>query len=476
MSQACPAKEPPFASTYLSPIESVPMNQPSASLALSGSLAMRAFARAFSEFQEFDRFVQGLQAALGKSDRFGRMTIQIDRAVAENQARFSPATLVMPLGGERGRFGSLQVAPSAAQPQFGSAELHLIAGLADFLSAVMTHSMRARDAEKSRELLRFLLNQAPVGIAAYGADRQLIVSNDLAIRWIGEAGLPFDDFEKGNGGFHLRASGKLIYGEARRSEQEGNGSWLVVLYDLTPDQQRLLDLMQRETYRMLAHGGRLGFALIEGPNLRDGVLRRLTAMRLALLEGEIAGPYDALRVGVVFPGIGGLALRSRLRKLRSIFADTTGLRVGYAELGSDGRTPEALLAAALQRHGAYDDMLKPVLLIHDDSAAVADTFAMVLGRDFQIVKSTSPERTRELLSKETFEGFVTEFELRNGVSGTDLVRFAREKQPGIRPFFTTVQRAPYGLPPGGTEDDAQFLEKPFDVVALTKLVRAKLLS
>ena len=349
-------------------------------------------------------------------------------------------------------------------------------GLADFLSAVLNQSLRAQDAEKGRVLLRFLLNQAPVGIAAYDVDRRLIVANELATRWIGEAGLPFDDFEKGESGFHLRARGKLIYGEVRRSLQTETGAWLVVLHDLTPEQVRLLELMQRETYRMLAQSGHLGFALVESAHLRDGVLRRLAELRAALLPGEVAGPYDAHRIGIVFPGLNGLALRARLRKLRVIFADTNGLRLGYAELGRDGNTPEAILTAALQRHGSYDEIVRPVLLIHDDSAAVADTFAMVLGKVFFVVKSTSAARTRELLAKETFEGFVTELELRSEVSGPELVRYAREKQPGIRPFFTTVQRAPYGLPAGAAEGDALVLEKPFNVATLTQIVRTELLD
>ncbi len=452
------------------------MSSLSTSLALPAPTAIRALARAFGAFHEFDNFVQGLQKALDHTGHFDRLTIQMDGAILETPARFFPGALTIPLGGERGPLGSLHVGSGKRQRQFGPEDLHLMAGLADFLSAVLTQAANMQDLVRSRDLLRLLLNQAPVGIAAYDSKRRLVVANELATRWIGETVLPFDDLEKSGGGFHLRASGKLIYGEARRSAEDANGSWIVALHDLTPEQARLLEQLQCETYRMLAHGGRLGFALIEGAHLREGVLRRLAALRPALLTGEIAGPYDAHRIGVLFPGLGGLALRARLRKLRGIFADTNGLRVGYAELGRDGRTPELLLAAALQNQGAYDDLLRPALLVHDDSAAVADAFSMVLGREFRVVKSTSPERTRELLSRETFEGFATELELRNGVSGVELVRFAREKQPGIRPFFTTVQRAPYGLPAGATEADALVLEKPFDIAALTRLMRAKLVD
>jgi hypothetical protein len=446
----------------------------SALIKMTGPAALHTLARAFANFNEFDRFVQGLQAALNHSEHFDRLTIHIDRALADAPPAFSAGALTLPLTGEAKQLGTLQVAPAAGTRQFGPEDLHLMAGLADFLSATLTQALRLQTAAKSRELLRFLLNQAPVGIAAYAADKSKIVANDLAERWLGEGGVPFDQLANGSGGFHLRAGGKLIYGEARRLAGEAGDAWIVVLQDLTSEQGRLLELLQRETYRALVENRRMSFAFIEGAQVRAGVLRRLPELRAALLPGETAGPYDAHRLGVVFPNLDGLALRARLRKLRGVFAAADGLQLGYAELSRDGPTPERLLDVALQRHGAYDEMLRPALLVHDDNSAVADTFAMVLGREYRVVKSTVPARTRELLAQEVFEGFVTELELRNGVSGVELARFAREQRPGIRSFFTTVQEAPFVLPAGVTAADAVMLGKPFDVAALTQTVRAKL--
>ncbi|MEO6992612.1 MAG: hypothetical protein ABI273_03185 [Lacunisphaera sp.] len=443
---------------------------------MTGPVALRALAQAFACFSEFDRFVQSLQAALNQSDHFERLTIRLDRAMADVPVNFAPGTLTLPLAGSGGPFGTLQVAPSAARRQFGPEDLHLIAGLADFLSATLTQALSLEDAAKRRELLRFLLNQSPVGIAAFGEGKRLIVANDLASRWLAEVGVPFEDLQKNPGGFHLRASGKLIYGEARRMAGDASESWIVILQDLTSDQARLLELIKREAYRGLVESQPMGLAFIAAPATGENVLHRLAEVRALLLPGEAVGPYDAHRIGVIFPGTNGLSLRARLRKLRGAFANPERLRLGFAELGRDGRTPEALLEAALRCDGTYDEMLRPALLVHDDSAAVADTFALVLGREFHVVKSTSPTRTRELLATQTFEGFVTELELRNGVSGIELVRYAREKQPGIRPFLTTVQRAPYGLPSGASEADVLILEKPFNVAALTQTVRENLPS
>lgn len=433
---------------------------------LEGPAALRALARAFGQFEDFERFVQGLQKALDRSAMFEQATLAIDRGMAEaraSTASFSGDALTVPVAGSSRKFGTLQ---ASLGRQFGAADLHLLAGLADFLAAVLSASTRLQEATRSQEMLRFLLNQSPVGVAAFGADRKLIVANDLALRWLGENLPPFDEVAAGGGGFHLRNGGKLIFGEARSAAAAGQPSgWLVVLHDLTPEQAQVLELMKREVWRGLASNERVGLALVESAHLREGALMRLPALRAKLHKHEAAGPYDAHRVALVFPGLGGLALRARLRKLRTLFGDVADLRLGYAELGREARTPEELLQSALERVAKYDELLRPALLVQDENPGVADTLAMVLGREYRVVKSDSPARTRELLNRESFEGLITELEPRNGPTGAELARLAREWQPGIRSFLTTMH--PETLPVA----DAILVEKPFDVAALTALVR-----
>src|SRR6185312_9869084 len=169
---------------------------------LNGSAALRSLANAFSHLHDFERFVAGLRGALDQSQFFGRTTIAVDRALVDGSAHFSPGTITFPLSDGDETHGSIQVQPPPKRGQFGAEDLHLLGGLADFLSVVLTQSLRAQDADNRSELLRFMLNQSPVGIAAFGPDRRLLVANDLAIRWMGEATLPFEDFESGHTGFH----------------------------------------------------------------------------------------------------------------------------------------------------------------------------------------------------------------------------------------------------------------------------------
>ena len=113
-------------------------------------------------------------------------------------------------------------------------------------------------------------------------------------------------------------------------------------------------------------------------------------------------------------------------------------------------------------------------MLHDDYPAVNDMLELALGRRFHIVKSTRLAETRELLRTRTFDGLFTEVELRNGGSGIDLARYAKEVQPRIRPYFTTVahtERLP-GLEP--LLADHVVLRKPFDLQRLDEAVRATL--
>lgn len=442
------------------------MSTSSAPLVLSGPHALRALARAFGQFEDFDRFVAALGSALPAASGFESARIVLDRGVAEAAERFAPGTLALPLIGEGGALGALEVGSAAERRLFGAEDLHLLTGFADFLGAVLMQAQRRQDAVRGRELLRLLLNQAPVGIAAYAPDRRPIVANELAARWLGGATLPFDEIEDGGDSFYLRSEGKLIAGEARRVADADSGAWMIVLHDLTPEQGRLFDGLQREIYRSLADKVPCSLVLLDAPDLRHGTLRRLAALRSLLQPGELGGPYDASRVGLVLVA-GGLPLRVRLRRLRGALEGVAGLQIGYAELGRDGRTPDALIETALRRHGPFADLLRPALLIHDENPAVAATLAMVLGRDYRVVRSPDAAQTRALLDEEPFEGIIAELDEGRAPATGGILAHARAVQPGIRTFLTSVQS---GAAPAGEV----VIEKPFDVTRLREIVRSEL--
>jgi ActR/RegA family two-component response regulator len=209
-----------------------------------------------------------------------------------------------------------------------------------------------------------------------------------------------------------------------------------VLFDLTPQQALLVDGLQRELWRCRWLGLDLAFVLLDSRPLAGGLLQRLPDLRARLQPGEIVGPYDAHRIGLVLPGLSQGAALARLRSLMTVLP-AAGLQA--AVVAADGATAaERVLGAALARMRAADDTLRPALLLHDDYPAVNDMLALILQRQFAIVKSTRYEDAVAHLRSQPFDALVTEVDLREGGGGLELARLARRLQPGIRPIFTTV--------------------------------------
>jgi CheY-like chemotaxis protein/PAS domain-containing protein len=464
----------------------VPTQRRSGPKALSGPAVLRALAAAFAHLQDFNRFVSGLQAALNQTEWFGRVTLELEDRPGSGEAQFAIGEMTLPVQGTTGSHGVLRAAGHGVPRFFGSEDLHLLASLADFLAVVLDRAREWREAARQRQFLGFLLNQAPVGILAFDERHHVTAGNDLARRWLGGGGdlwgalqtaLPDDlrlEASAARSCFHLRVDGRLIFGELRTTPgtADAAGVCVVVMTDLTPEQARLLDALRRETYRCQWRRLRLGFALLESPRIAGGLLQQQAELRAGLPASVTAGPYDANRLGLVFPECGRNTVVAQLRRLKPLLADAP-VRAGVAELGRDGAEPEALLQAALAGLRPFGEAVRPALLLHDDNPAVNDALAYMLGGDFELVKSTSLERTRELLRTRNFDALITEVELRDA-SGLELARLAEELQPGIRPFFTTISELPAAAAKAPDLADAVVFQKPFNARALAQTVREKL--
>ncbi|HUJ43815.1 MAG TPA: hypothetical protein VLW52_09430 [Opitutaceae bacterium] len=464
----------------------VPPERISGPETLNGPAALRALAEAFAHLQDFDRFVSGLQTALNETDWFGRVTLELADRPGSGEAQFTIGEMTLPVQGVTGSHGMLRAAGRDVPRFFGPEDLHLMASLADFLAVVLDRAREWREAVRQRQFLGFLLNQAPVGILAFDERRRVTAGNDLARRWLGggvdlwgalQAALP-DEMRSvppaARSCFHLRVDGRLIFGEFRATPgtADAGGVCVVVMTDLTPEQARLLDALRRETYRCQWRRLRLGFALLESPRIAGGLLQQQADLRAGLPAAVTAGPYDANRMGLVFPECGRNTVVAQLRRLKPLLADAP-VRAGVAELGRDGTEPEALLQAALAGLRPLSEAVRPALLLHDDNPAVNDALAYMLGGEFDLVKSTSVEHTRELLRTRSFDALITEVELRDA-SGLELAHLAGELQPGIRPFFTTISELPAAAAKAPELADAVVFQKPFDARALAKTVREKL--
>ncbi len=438
---------------------------------LHASGALRALARAFGRFEDFDAFVAALEGALSRGG-LGRIRLDLGEGDAGAE-RFVPHHLTLPLSAGAASAGVLRVGGADERRSFGAEDLHLLAGLADLVGAVLLQARRTRDAARARDLLSLMLDQAPVGIAAYAEDFSPVVANRLAVRWLGGETRAFDRSAAESGAFQFRVDGTLVHGEARKISAKAGALWILVLHDLGPEQGRFMDAMQRDLYRALARKEPFALALIEAPaSGPGGALRCLGALRGGLGAGERAGPYDATRAALVV-GAGGAALRARLRRLRPLLGEGVGVRVGYAELGRDGEAPEDLLEAALGRSEEFDLSMRPTLLVHGESAAVADSFALALGREFRVLRSDTVAEARDRLRGGGIDAFVTELDPW-GEKSTEAspAVLARSIQPGIPVIYTTVEPGVRRV----LEPETIVIEKPFEVGVVAQACRQVLLS
>lgn len=461
---------------------STPESIPSRVRTLSGPAALRSLAKAFSHIGDFRPFVEMLEVSLGKAAFFERAEITMTEGAAPTPDAFVSGQFTLPITGAETLHGVLKVASPGRV--FGPEDLHLMASLASVLAAVLDHAKRHGDAHRNLEILHFLLNLAPVGMVALEDTGRVLAANDTARRW-----LEADTLEalatrleptmlradwRLTPSFHFQIGGRLLYAEARSHglAKEGGRAFGLVLADLGPEQARLVDGLQRELYRCRWQEKPLSFAMIESTRLDGGALQTLQALRESLRPGESAGPHDAFHLGLILPEQTPSVALARVRELNVHWPDAA-VRIGLAQ-AEEGIEATALIAKAREALRPREDALRRTLLLHDDYPAVNDMLEMVLGRRFHIVKSTRIADTQELLRTQPFDGIFTEVELRNGASGVELARFAKQLQPAIRPYFTTVTHIEH-LPGLDAElSDHVVLRKPFDIDRLDEAVRATL--
>ncbi len=461
-----------------------PTNQSPVAVNLSGPSALRELAKAFRHIHDFRRFTEMLESALGKAAFFETARIQLfpDSTPAN---LFSEGNLVLPLSGQGEMHGMLAVAGGTEPRAFGPEDIHLLSALGSVIAAALDHALRHGEIQRNLDILTFILNLAPVGLVALDTERRVLVANDLARRWLG-AGKNEDLTNRltpevlgvqwwSQSKFHLRTEGRLVYVESCTvcdTAGNGIGPTAIVLTDMSAEQMRLFDRLQRELYRCRWLETELSFVLLESTQVGTGLLQRLPDLRAVLKPGEIAGPYDAFRIGLVLPETNRAQVMARLRSWVEM-VPPEGLRAAVVST-SDTTSAEHLLSQALAGMKPVEDLLRRVLLLHDDYPAVNDMLEMVLGRHYDVVKSSNLGDSMKLLRSRPFDGLVTEVDLRSGESGVNLALLAKQLQPSIRPFFTTVTHAGKSLTSAPELSDHVVIRKPFDVRQLEQAMREAL--
>lgn len=440
---------------------------------------VRTVSEAFREVADFDPFVRGLEAALGKAEFFDKAVISLlpkSGGGEEKGENFPPATLCLPLQESPEVPGMIRF--SDGRREFGPGDLHLMSGLAELIGVLTQHALQFGEQRRNLALLGFLLNQVPVGVLCFAADGRIIVSNTPGRRLLGGAAqgeswlLPEDWVAEiagvdATGEIHRTVEGRLLHGQVKpASSGSGEDLYAMVVTDLTSDQEKFREVLARETYRCAWLGRALSVVTITAAQ-PSRLLSLLRPLREHVGAAGQVGLLDAETIGLFFSETALIAAMAEVRQVRSLLADDW--EAGVAEIGSGPPDPEALLQEALGSRRRLGDLVKRSLLLHDDYGSVNDMLEMILKQDFRVVKSNDFEQTVRQLGTGRFDGLFTELELSNGMSGLDLARLATEANPRIRAFLTSA----VAFSRRDEEDFAAHIlfQKPFDVNEVRGAVR-----
>ena len=397
---------------------------------LAAPVALRKLARALGEIDSLQAFTRALESTLRATGWVGSAEVQWKgpEAGAED---FAAARFALPLAGPSGVRGVLRTTLPESSDKIGAGDLHLLSALAAVLASAMDHAVRHGEMRQQLELLGFLMDLAPVGLLAFD-DRGAAVGNKLARRWLGSQGeggaamvermrpevLGVD--WRNEDTFHFRTEGRLLAGEVRsfaRSGAEAAATHCLVLTDLSAEQGRTLDALQRELYRAKWLRRRLDFLMLEMKAPFGAMPRRLQDIRETLRPDEIAGPYDAARIAVILPRGDVSHVRQRIRSWNGILpAD-----VKLAHIEANSERAEEVIGQALGAMKPLRETAKFSLLLFDEYPAVNDMIEMVLGSSYRVVKCSRPDDAITQLQSSEFDGFITNWE---GTEGRSAVEWA----------------------------------------------------
>lgn len=389
-------------------------------------------------------------------------------AVGEG-SEFASDRLSIPLLGSTGALGTMKLAPGGGGT-FRSSRLQLAGALAELASAVVDHALVARTRTAPAELIAITLADLPLGVLCYDGSGALVFANAAAHHALGgrvpadwtsvwSTFAPAGRREPGTA-FVLREGSRLIHLAARRASATGPGA--IVLTDLAARVNGFNEAVSAEVYRCLVEKQPVSLGVVAGVDGSPAALEALEAVRPVLPVGARVGPIDGEAVGILVARAQASSLWPTLREIGRVRAGVEVLRGGVSALRLEGDTPGALLARAISDLRPLAVDTRPGLLVCDRSAAVNDTLALMLRRDFAVTCSAHWTESLALLEEQPFDGLVLELPPRGDARGQAFAMRALELQPAAQSFFVTDLPGPWETAELGRPDRPVF-RKPFVV-------------
>lgn len=444
--------------------------------------AVREGAKAVRHIHDLATFFGIFRGALEHAGICGDAEIRsgAEGVPSAESAAFAPGRLVLPIAGGPVAPAMAVFVPPPDKRHFDAEDVHLLGALSELLASVMDVTRRIERSEREIMAMKAVLNLAPVGICLVDKEGRVEVINALARHWLGlaereavatalPAGIGPDDMRRG-ATFHLRVGGRLLF--CQTEAKVGNGLVALVVTDLTPEQGRLLDVLQREIERANALRRPLHFVVLERVQPTGALLAALTAIRTELGSGVVAGPYDASRLGLVFRDVPWSGAIAALRRLPRVLPPDQ-VRVGWSSLARFDESAEAMIQAALDWRGTLADVARPRVLVQDAYRGVGDAVQMMLRPVCDVVGCTEVGAARVLLQQEHFDAVLVDGDL---AAGPELVAWATARNESLQAFYLSGRLLPALSGQVARDGVTPVFSKPFDVAVVRDRILSSLIS
>ena len=448
---------------------------------------LRSVAMSLGSFDEFGDFLDALKQLVGE-DRYLKGAAQLCDVFSGESEQPDFESLeqnetVIAVAGANGSSGYLKYAGREDGRPFDAQDLHLMGAISSVVSALVEQAQNFRKKEQAASILRYLLNQLPLGVVCFDAQRGVLVENKLAQRLLGSSGLSLfesqlDRVKRSNGDLvklHLEVDGQLIYCEGRSLEvSEGVVIDAYVLYDLSESREKLLKDLELEAYMSESRGGAVVVALLESRAVAGEIYREMkTSAEDFGLEPTKVQPLDAYVCACIFRGKDVRSVRYVLRH-RLPFLAQDDLRVALVAYDASAVAVEparGLVDAASAALAQSEEALLPELLVLEIYPPVVDALEMIVGDECLLRTVDSIDAADALIRSGQIDGLILDLDGFDAEVRERMQSAASSVGSGFKIFYSSYKtpqmvRSAYGLSEGDP-----LLQKPFDTQEVTDLVR-----
>jgi len=453
--------------------------------------AFRRFRGAVGALPDPEAFKASLDAAVRRDPAFAAWIFE-PPAEAEEGARaeltFQKGEVVLPLA-EGASESYLKVRGRRDDEPFAAEDFHLMGATAEFVGSLVDRAEAWRADRRRAAALRLLLDQLPVGVAAFDEGGGLAAGNARGRAMLGvdatadaaawrEARERLEASVPPGGEGHAAIGGRLLFAVSRDcASDEAGGLRVYALHDLSAQTERLFNWIDRHYFKSRQQALPLALALCRSrdrPGFAMEVFRR-SGEAMGVDAGNIQ-PVDAYTCACVFPEVAPATARRRLRQA----AEATGAACHAAvvparnERAGEATPSEQSLAAAEAELAPWAEAVAPRVLVIDAYPSAKDALELILDGACAFARSDRFADLAEQAGEGGWEAVVVDADVWGADAWRREAEALRQTSPEIRLIASTCRPAAEARALKGIAADVPVLEKPFDARAARGALSAAL--